>query len=303
MKTSRQQTLLLSGEELTYLPADSPANLSALQGEERERMMTVTSGMKCYEQYAKSNPLGLWLKMCMESHRWYSPARRLLWDAKQLSLKKITFTEKSNSTLSNKSVRTLRMQNIQSNRLLFRLVPSVRHTVETGCGLLPTVQTQVLKICNEKGKTAFMPMEMLPTPTSIDCGSGRVNKSKSPNASSRPTIARLATMNLLPTPRAQDGQDGPNKVINGAVHRPSGQIFSAGLRDLAGNQLLPTPKAQESRGNASSDRGKRNSTDEIAKRYHPTGSTSQLNPLFVAEMMGFPVNWTLSPFLVGEKNL
>lgn len=30
--------------------------------------------------------------------------------------------------------------------------------------------------------------------------------------------------------------------------------------------------------------------------------TSQLNPLFVEEMMGFPEGWTLSPFLNGETN-
>ena len=30
------------------------------------------------------------------------------------------------------------------------------------------------------------------------------------------------------------------------------------------------------------------------------GKTSQLNPQFVAEMMGFPPNWTELPFLSGE---
>jgi hypothetical protein len=29
---------------------------------------------------------------------------------------------------------------------------------------------------------------------------------------------------------------------------------------------------------------------------------SQLNPRFVAEMMGFPPNWTELPFLNGEQN-
>jgi hypothetical protein len=32
------------------------------------------------------------------------------------------------------------------------------------------------------------------------------------------------------------------------------------------------------------------------------GGTSHLNPRFVAEMMGFPVDWTESPFLSGEQN-
>jgi hypothetical protein len=32
------------------------------------------------------------------------------------------------------------------------------------------------------------------------------------------------------------------------------------------------------------------------------GKTSQLSPQFVMEMMGFPKDWTLSPFLNGETN-
>jgi len=32
------------------------------------------------------------------------------------------------------------------------------------------------------------------------------------------------------------------------------------------------------------------------------GTTSQLNPRFVAEMMGFPPNWLESPFLNTETN-
>jgi hypothetical protein len=32
------------------------------------------------------------------------------------------------------------------------------------------------------------------------------------------------------------------------------------------------------------------------------GGTSHLNPRFVAEMMGFPPNWTELPFLNGEQN-
>ncbi len=32
------------------------------------------------------------------------------------------------------------------------------------------------------------------------------------------------------------------------------------------------------------------------------GKPSQLNPLFVAEMMGFPIDWLILPFQDGEKN-
>ena len=106
-------------------------------------------------------------------------------------------------------------------------------------------------------------MGLLPTPTAIDSGSGRVNKSQSTNALERPTIAMAARMGIL-----------------------------------------PTPKAQEVRGNVAMDRGKSNLTDEIANIYKPAGRNSQLNPLFVEEMMGFPLMWTTLPYLSrsGERD-
>lgn len=127
--------------------------------------------------------------------------------------------------------------------------------------LLPTVMTQGLKVSDRNGKTVFMPPELLPTPTSIDGGSGRTNKSLSPNSKERPTIALAARMGLL-----------------------------------------PAPKAQESKGNASVDRGRFNLTDEIARIYSPGGGTSQLNPLYVGDMMGFPLDWVVSPFLAGGRS-
>lgn len=66
--------------------------------------------------------------------------------------------------------------------------------------------------------------------------------------------------------------------------------------------MLPTPKCQEERVNASKDRGKFNLTDEVARIWKPPGKTSQLSPLFVEEMMGFPKNWTALPFQSGEEN-
>jgi hypothetical protein len=69
----------------------------------------------------------------------------------------------------------------------------------------------------------------------------------------------------------------------------SGFIYERGL--------LPTPNASDHPGK---NTGKRNQ-DSIPKRIREAGGqTSQLNPRFVAEMMGFPPNWTESPFQSGE---
>ena len=62
--------------------------------------------------------------------------------------------------------------------------------------------------------------------------------------------------------------------------------------------MLPTPQAQE----GYKITGKENQ-DSITKRVREmTGQTSQLNPRFVAEMMGFPPNWTELPFQSGEQS-
>ena len=65
--------------------------------------------------------------------------------------------------------------------------------------------------------------------------------------------------------------------------------------------LLPTPKTQDSR-HAMRDRGKSNLGEEMSElAFQNTGKTSQLSPLFVEEMMGFPRNWTVLPFQSGER--
>jgi len=248
MKILQRQTLVNGKEESMSSQADFLASLSPLQVRERERMITVTSGQKCYEQYAKSDPLGLLVKTLLESSQWFSPARRLKWEAKPLFSEKITEKEYcyDKSMSSKPSVKTLNEKDILSNRCLFRLVPSERPTEETECGLLLTGM-------------------MLPTPTSIDAGTGRINKSRSPNAKERPTIALAAKMGLLPTPTASSHHNGCCKERKDGTSRKS--------------ELNHYISAQ-------------------------TGKNSQLNPLFVEEMMGFPLMWTTLPFLSknGDRN-
>src|SRR4051812_40551707 len=49
--------------QLTFLPADSHANHSLYQENNKDRQMLDTSILKCLEQYEKLNPSGLWQKM------------------------------------------------------------------------------------------------------------------------------------------------------------------------------------------------------------------------------------------------
>lgn len=143
---------------------------------------------------------------------------------------------------------------------------------------------------------------LLPTPTAIDRGGGRINKSQSPNASERPTLALAARKGLLPTPCSIEATKF-TKTIN-----PKSQM-GQGLTALAVNGLLFTPMAADGmRANmkmqALKNHNKENANlaEQIAHKVG--GGTSQLNPLFVEEMMGFPLMWTALPFLSqsGDKN-
>lgn len=170
----------------------------------------------------------------------------------------------SEGLVSSRCVLTWKMRATKSNRLYFQLVVSMPHTKGIEYGLLPTAQTQGLKIC-VKGKTVFMPLGFMPTPTALDCGSGRMNRSLSKGASERPTLALAARMGMLPTPTANDARN---------VSLPPSQA----KRD--GGMVKTAMRSDEYRA----------------------GAGFRLNPRFVAEMMGFPVDWTALPFQVGAGN-
>lgn len=231
MKTYEQQTLQFGEDGLTCFPEGFPANRSARQGKEKVRRTTATYGRKCFEQFARFPRVGSWAKTFSElligTGEWYSNRCALTW----------------------------RLKGTKFNRMYFQLVASALRIKGSGHGLLPTAQTQGLKVC-KNGKTAFMNLEMLPTP----------------NASEGAKYAK--------------------------TYNPNSQM-GKGLTALAMNGMLPTPRAFCYK-DMKTDRGKSNLGEVIMSKYS-TGKTSQLNPLFVAEMMGFPVNWTVLPFLPGAE--
>lgn len=188
--------------QLTFSPEAFPASPSVPPASGREPQTPGTSGRKCLEQFERFDRVGLWAKtfaaLLIGMEGWYSTRCKLTW----------------------------KLRGTKSSRFYYQLVPSMLPTEGTGFGLLPTVQTQGLKIC-VNGKTVFMPMGLLPTPTATS--------------------------------------------------------------DAKGGCMRGDPKRQQ---------------DTLAHAIHamtgsPSGKTSQLNPLFVAEMMGFPPNWTELPFQSG----
>ena len=276
--------------------------------------MTAIYGRRLYGQYGRYSPLGSLVKTLLASSRWYSPARRLRWDAQTICSKRITYTERSSGSPSTKSARVLSVRDMPSSRLLFRLVPSERPTAGTGFGLLPTAMTQGLKRSGKNGRTEFYPLELLPTPNAAE---GKKYTTKyNPDSQMGKGLTAMALSNLLPTPMSTDIHHGKRvKELKAAGKtkfrsREKGQSGANGLTDfLDFNGLLLTPGVvdgmranftMESLKNHNKLHAERsNLSEQIVHKIG--GGTSQLTPLFVAEMMNFPLDWLVSPFLGGGR--
>nr|DAO92906.1 MAG TPA: hypothetical protein [Caudoviricetes sp.] len=155
--------------------------------------------------------------------------------------------------------------------------------------------------------------KLLPTPCSIEAT--KFTKTINPNSQMGQGLTALAVNGLLPTPTAMEVKHS-NRVkglkeqgAKGMYSRKNGALRPNGLTDfLDFNGMMPTPSARDWKGCTNPGVKKVNGNvygetlpDTVKK---VTGSTSQLNPLFVEEMMGFPLMWTALPFLSqsGDKN-
>lgn len=101
------------------------------------------------------------------------------------------------------------------------------------------------------------------------------------------TLYRLA-VSALPT----DGTDAgllPTVQTQGLKRCEMGKTVFMPLG------LLPPPKSQAKRKGSVSKMA-------MGSDGYQTGAGSRLNPRYVTEMMGFPVNWLVSPFLRGAEN-
>ncbi len=177
---------------------------------------------------------------------------------------------------------TWKLRGTKYNRMYFQLVPSTHRTEETEFGLLPTptaIQREHpdrVQALQETGATSMF---------------SRANGEARPNS----ILDHLQFHGMLPTPTAMDS-------TNATATMKSSQVKEGSMHSVTLTRLLCTPTAQASRGNTSDKRGKGNLTDQIAEMDLTTSKTSQLNPQFVLEMMGFPTDWTELPFLSGETN-
>ncbi len=171
---------------------------------------------------------------------------------------------------STKCKLTWKLRGTKYSRMYCQLYPSTLPIDGIGFGLLPTVTTQ---------ETPHMDAELTET-----------GRRKSANGNSHSlNLIDYAIRGLLPTVRAR-----------AAGGNCSNDRRKGNLEDVIASTMLPTPIASEGGKMSGGPTENQMSMTKLVRQEH--GTTSQLNPPFVLEMMGFPPDWTLLPFLNGETN-
>jgi hypothetical protein len=199
--------------------------------------------------------------------------------------------------------------------MYFQLVPSTPHTEGTEFGLLPTTRARdgvkgtdrQLTLKNGKWKnldkngTAYgMTLEqairpevmLLKTPSAMDAYSENLLK-KEQKLGNSGTLAQeiqsgfVYQRGLLHTPRAIHAD------MEFEMTDTNHKRFR--VNDLMNLSLLPTPNQRDENGPTGY-----NNRFDLNRELGITGR--QLNPQFVAEMMGFPVDWLELPFQNTETN-
>lgn len=237
-----------------YYQEDFLASHSVQPGSDEARRMTVTSGLKCLELYKKSDPVGLLVRMLLESSRWRSTLCFLTW--------KVSATP--------------------AKRLLFRLVPSMPNTGAIDAQLLPTPTTPrphdnentVGKYFpSQKQKDLTYAVAMWPTPRANDA-------EKRGNVSPDPRNGLPGAVRMWPTPTS--AQCGMTATTGGRPLEKSTHLSTQVYLAEQG-KLFPTPRVGGSKG--SSPAGDKHG--DLAARVG-----GQLNPAWVEWLMGFPIGWT-----------
>jgi hypothetical protein len=147
---------------------------------------------------------------------------------------------------------------------------------------------------------------LLKTPSAMDSYSENLTKKEQKFGHSG-TLAQevqsgfIYQRGLLPTPTAMDSTNATATMKSSQVKE--GSMHSVTLTRAMSMGMLPTPTVNEGK-NATFPESQINRSSLIGElmKTQDIGKTSQLNPLFVLEMMGFPPNWTTLPFLSGETN-
>ena len=283
--TSRRQISLFTEDESTSSAGASLANPTQAQASDLEKKMTATSGQRCLDAFERFSRNGSWARMfsalLIGQAGWSSTKCRLTWKLKGTRFNRMFFQLQAS---------TLPIEEIESGLLL---TPTSVMTDEPPEKMRERAERNGYKNGTKYGSllSQVKYSGMLPTPTT-DSATNRKDKYKQGG-----TPLSVAVNKMLPTPIAGDWKG--QRRADGTASMLSGK---------ASLGMLPTPTTSCANGGTKAPRKDGKTRESELNHWatinrdesQATGKTSQLNPQFVEEMMGFPENWTASPFLSGE---
>lgn len=208
-----------------------------------------------------------------------------------------------------------KLKGTKLSRFYFLLQASTRLTKEIESGLLPTPKAMEAEEDYDKwkdrmvasgnpknvGKTipnlgTMARSGLLPTPRAWDGDGGGARPvaedGRTTYGKDSATLKDLAKAGLLPTPTCQDADKATKRMREDRQNNLTAVVF---------NGLIPTPASRDYKGASSTEalaaRGRlKEVADCLSDQFAVPGKTSHLNPRFVAEMMGYPVDWLELPF-------
>jgi hypothetical protein len=277
--------------KLIFLRGDGLVSRSAMRENEKGQKTNAFYGTRCLEQYKKLNRNLSSEKMYLVSQiltaDWYSRRCALTW----------------------------KLKGTKFSRLLFQLVPKTHRTDEIGAGslLLKTPCTADAYTENHEQERAEVRQFGNISTRSADgiyLSEGDATNSQrkrleghdwkwkrfSINRSNERVFVRSKNKFVFTNTTAMDSSNATATMKSTQVKE--GSMHSVTLVRAMAMGMLPTPTSgsQNSQHSIAEWGGSGNNMRKIP------GSFSPLNPRFVAEMMGFPPNWTELPFLNGEQN-
>jgi len=143
-------------------------------------------------------------------------------------------------------------------------------------------------------RTSDLEFGLLLTPTTReevqDLDKFKKRMEKYPNGTTMPNLATQINSMMLPTPAAVDYKQTTLCESQRERSTLPGMMV----------KMFKTPKASDKNMHWKTEKWK---GDDLGSQINEMlGTRSHLSPLFVMEMMGFPTDWTLLPFLNGETN-